>query len=316
MRESRQAVLETLDTHIYVDITSSSSNDTKKIMFSTNVGDYLFINNLNLCAASLMAAGFQSGPKDYFPNKITTLAIHERNFYLCTVPGLDKHAEFAKVADILCKFTALKTLYIVVGTANKKLNLTLASDLEPAWSHDARERIMIWSVNRMDVDDFRDLVSGYVKKNKQWEVPNIDFLCPAIPLPRVTRLRVKDHRKSHGAFLLWLAYDAKAWYAFRASLYWRRQQRSGSVLRPMMETGCVGGNVQLIARTDGQQEHINTLVTSWSHYSSNCLQNAMCSLSIAIPFHFLPSPFPGLVKFLHIPEYRYCLILGSPNTML
>jgi len=193
MRESRQAVLETLDTHIYVDITSSSSNDTKKIMFSTNLGDYLFINNLNLCAASLMAAGFQSGPKDYFPNKITTLAIHERNFYLCTVPGLDKHAEFAKVADILCKFTALKTLYIVVGTANKKLNLTLASDLEPAWSHDARERIMIWSVNRMDVDDFRDLVSGYAKKNKQWEVPNIDFLCPAILLPRVTRLRGKNH---------------------------------------------------------------------------------------------------------------------------
>lgn len=192
MSESRQAVLESLDTHIHVHTTSSPSNDTEKIMFSTKLGDYLFINNLKLCAASLMAAVFKSRPEDYFPNKVTTLAIHERNFYLCTVPGLDRHAEFAKVADILRKFPALKTLYIVVGTENKKLNLTLASDLESAWSwrYGGHEKLMIWSVNHMSVDDFRDLVSAYAKRNKEWEVPKIEFRCPTIALPKVKVTRL------------------------------------------------------------------------------------------------------------------------------
>ncbi|PVH78763.1 hypothetical protein DL98DRAFT_590105 [Cadophora sp. DSE1049] len=173
VKESRQVVLESLDTHIYVDITSSPSDDTKKLMFSTKLGDFVFINHLKTCAASVMADSFHIGPKDSFPNNIATLAIHERNFYLCTVRGLDKDAEFVKVAGILRKFTSLKTLYIVVGKVNKQLNLVLASDLEIAYS---RAKFMTWSVNPMDIGDFRDMVARYAKSNPKWKVPEIVFL--------------------------------------------------------------------------------------------------------------------------------------------
>lgn len=184
-RESREAAIDIHDGFIYVDSTMVSGPGTRKIQFSNKLGDLVFINTLKVCAHSLKAAGFRDGVEGSFAKNLTSLAIHDRNFFLWGLGATDEDTEFAIIANLLSKFTELEHLWIVLAPSNKKLNLTTRTELKIValpqecqnHSSDRDDKcVMRWSVRAMTPVKLHSLFAAYALKHKEWKMPAVRFM--------------------------------------------------------------------------------------------------------------------------------------------
>ncbi|KAL5314289.1 hypothetical protein ACEPPN_018714 [Leptodophora sp. 'Broadleaf-Isolate-01'] len=194
-REARQAVLDGMDSHIYVDRVATPSDRTRKLLFNRKVGDILFINHLKSCGASFSAAGFQHSPKSSSLGSITTLAIHDKNFFMWGLGTVNDDVEFAKIADILSKFTSLAKLLIVLGTSNSKCNLPVDTKLEEVSGLGNAEMLINWSTRAFNLGTLRTLFATYAANRPGWKVPELALMRVSNPnIAREPRLR-KDEEE-------------------------------------------------------------------------------------------------------------------------
>ncbi|KAH7308278.1 hypothetical protein BKA65DRAFT_559763 [Rhexocercosporidium sp. MPI-PUGE-AT-0058] len=158
-----------------------------KLVFTKKAGDIVYINHLKSCAASLSAATPDVPPNSEFGfmKNITTLTIHDKNFFLWGLGATNEYDEFAKVADILSKFTGLTNLWIVLGTSNCKLHLGSATMLEKVSCKDHEKRLIKWSTRAFTFRTLRTLFNTYSSNHPEWKVPELTLM-------RVSRLNNAD----------------------------------------------------------------------------------------------------------------------------
>ncbi|KAG4440272.1 hypothetical protein IFR05_004233 [Cadophora sp. M221] len=161
---------------MYVDRASTASDRTRKLLFSQKVGDVLFINHLKSCGASFAAAGFQHGPTGPFLCNITTLATHDKNFFLWVLGTNSRDVEFAKIADILSKFASLAKLLIVLGNSNRKCNLIVDTKLEEVSSSGNAEMLISWSTKSFSLRKLRTFFATYAANHPEWKFPELTLM--------------------------------------------------------------------------------------------------------------------------------------------
>ncbi|KAL2066980.1 hypothetical protein VTL71DRAFT_1404 [Oculimacula yallundae] len=124
-KESRCSMFKTTtgqESYIFMGSSTIPDQTTHKLIFSIKAGVIPFINHLKTCAASLSADALGGNVPGMFSN-ITTLAINDKNFYLRRLGATNYHVEFAKIADILSKFTSLTKLWIVQTKYHSNIDL-------------------------------------------------------------------------------------------------------------------------------------------------------------------------------------------------
>ncbi|KAK2627021.1 hypothetical protein QTJ16_004196 [Diplocarpon rosae] len=194
-KEAHQAVIDMLDGHLYVNDSATAGPNTRKIYFSNQLGDVVFINNLKVAGRSLSGTAIQVGLNGSFERGVKTLALHDRNLFLWKVGATNDDEEFAVIGKILSKFTQLEQLLIVLAPSSASVNLTgdmkLIDVEERSPSNISLENdtsrfstgygdddrcIMNWSTRSTTPRVIRQLFNTFAMNHPEWKTPTLRFM--------------------------------------------------------------------------------------------------------------------------------------------